>query len=216
MAERSWPLWKSSSANIFNNFRMSHPAWLSSRNPSTKSLYLLRVGQGQSLQEGDTSLSMSQVWNEIHLFSLHFRAFYHLSGLSPCKTLRRVLLPLPLLLAPLCLDLGFHPFSQLWSPDWPLGRGECSLSSSVKTWYLRMKYTPTCIFPETRDYTLPTLRLTNYLSKEILFLLFSVHHPLPFLSVAFHTKTLKSQSMGSIFLFRNPFSGNNVKNVFIL
>ena len=137
MAERSWPLWKSSSANIFNNFRMSHPAWLSSRNPSTKSLYLLRVGQGQPLQEGDTSLSMSQVWNEIHLFSLHFRAFYHLSGLSPCKTLRRVLLPLPLLLAPLCLDLGFHPFSQLWSPDWPLGRGECSLNSSVKTWYLK-------------------------------------------------------------------------------
>lgn len=135
---------------------------------------------------------------------------------SPCKTLLRVLLPLPPLLAPLCLDLGFHPFSQLWSPAWPIGRQECSLSSSVKRWYLGMKYTPTCIFPETTDYTLPTLRPTSYLTKEILFFLFPVHHPIPFLSVAFHTKTLKSQSMGSIFLFRNPFSGNYVKNVFIL
>lgn len=141
MAERSWPLWKSSSANICNNFRMSHPAWLSSRNPSTISLYMFRVGQGQPLQEGDTSLSMSQVWSELYLFSLHFRVFYHLSDLSSrVKTLLRVPLPLPLLLAPLCLGPGFHPFSQLWSWAQPLGRGECSLGSSVKRRYLRMKH----------------------------------------------------------------------------
>ena len=134
---------------------------------------------------------------------------------SPGKTLLRVLLPLRFLLAPVCLGPGFHPFSQLWSRAWPLGRGECSLRSSVKRWYLRMKHTPTCIFPETRHYTLPTLGLTSYLTKEILFFLSSVLHPIPFLSAAFYTKTLKSQSMGSIFLFRNLFSGNYVKNVFI-
>lgn len=67
---------------------------------------------------------------------------------------------------------------------------------------------------ETKANTLPALRLTTYLTKEILF--FFLLHPILFLSGAFHTKTLKSQGMGGIFLFRNPPSGNYVKNVSIL
>ena len=75
LAERSWPLWKSSSANIFNNFRMSHSTWPFSRNLPTNSFYVLRVGQRRPPQEGDTSPRTSQIRGEIDLFSLQFRAF---------------------------------------------------------------------------------------------------------------------------------------------
>ena len=69
--------------------------------------------------------------------------------------------------------------------------------------------------PERKPNASPAGSLTSCLPKEIFFF-FSVLHLIPFLSGAFHTKSLKSQGMGGIFLFRNPFSGNYVKNVFIL